>query len=207
MLPEFTVTPISGKTTKDYIRKNHYSKSCHNGPIGYGLYNAGGLLGAIAFACPCSENVRRSIFGEDYAFSVIELHRLFVEDGTPKNTESWFISRALSLLRKQHPKYTAVLSFADTTEGHVGYVYQACNFLYCGLTTSNTRFWRDQNGSLRHPRQCGMNITTKEAEARGWTPEKRGAKHRYLYLLSRNKVHRKELLSNLRLSILPYPKK
>jgi hypothetical protein len=61
--------------------------------------------------------------------SVIELNRLWVADDMGRNTESWFLARALSLLPAR-----IVLSYADTTEGHMGYVYRAANFYYAGWT-------------------------------------------------------------------------
>jgi hypothetical protein len=54
---------------------------------------------------------------------------LWVSDALPRNTESWFVSRALRRLPS-----LIVLSYADTARGHAGYVYRACNFWYAGWT-------------------------------------------------------------------------
>jgi len=51
-----------------------------------------------------------------------------------------------------------VLSFSDTTEGHSGIIYKATNAHRIGIT-GKTIFHEDEAGRLRHPRQCGMNIT------------------------------------------------
>jgi len=190
---------------KDYIRKNHYSKSCHNGPSPcYGLYTRdnrlpGGhaLVGVLCFATPCSENVRSSVFGPDYKDNVTELHRLFIKDSycgrdTPKGTESWFISRCLKMLKKDRPHIWAVLTFADSTEGHKGTIYRATNAKFCGMTSKAT-FYLDREGALRHPRQNGSNVSVEDAITRGWCPVKRWAKYRYLYLLPDSKGHKKKL--------------
>lgn len=133
-----------------------------------------------------------------------ELHRLVVLDGTPTNTESWFIARAFEGLREYRPRIRAVLSFADSTEGHSGVIYQATNAVYSGMTGRAT-FYRDTEGRLRHPRQSGHNVTLAEAAERGWTPEVREAKHRYVFFIGTPAVRRAARKDSV-LPDLPYPK-
>jgi hypothetical protein len=178
---------------KNFIRNHHYSKSCHNGPSPcYGLYDSEVLLGVLCFATPCSEAVRSSVFGKGYKSHVIELHRLFIFDETPKNTESWFISRCLKLLKQDRPDIWAVVTFADSTEGHTGIIYKSTNAIFCGMTSKAT-FYLDEEGRLRHPRQNGVNITREKAITMGWTPVKRFSKYRYLYLLPKSKKEKRFL--------------
>ena len=194
MKPYF-IMRIGSKEAKEYIREHHYSHGCHNGPSPcYGLFEGLELIGVLMFATPCSENVRASVFGEEHKDWVTELHRLHILDVTPKNTESWFISRCLKMLKKDKPQIKAVLSFSDSTEGHEGTIYKATNAYRIGSTGTAT-FYMDQGGRLRHPRQNGVNITHEMAKERGWCPVKRGAKNRYLYLLYTSKKERKELIN------------
>jgi hypothetical protein len=100
-------------------------------PLSYalGLFNeAGETKGVVTFGTPASHHMLigacRTAPG-----NVIELNRLWVADDLPRNSESWFISRALALLP---PKI--ILSYADTAAGHMGYVYRASNFHYAGWT-------------------------------------------------------------------------
>lgn len=190
----YIIKKIDCKTAKAYIIANHYSHGCHNGPSPcYGLFDGPDLIGVLMFATPCSENVRASVFGPAYKDSVTELHRLHIKDVTPRNTESWFISRCLKLLKQEKPQIKAVLSFADSTEGHVGTIYKATNAYFCG-TTGTATFYRDSNGRLHHPRQNGVNISKDQAKKLGWKAEKRGAKNRYLFLLPSSKVEKKKLI-------------
>ena len=190
----YTIKRIDCKTAKEYIRKNHYSHGCHNGPSPcYGLFEEDNLIGVLMFATPCSENVRASVFGKDYKDCVTELHRLHILDVTPKNTESWFISRCLKELKKDKPNIKAVISFSDSTEGHEGTIYKATNAYRVGHTGTAT-FYVDETGRLRHPRQCGVNVTKEIANERGWTPIKRFSKNRYLYLLANSKNEKKKLI-------------
>lgn len=189
---KYTVKKIESVIGRDFIVANHYTKGCHQSPNCWGLFDENELIGVIAFATPGAENVRTFIFGPEYKDSVTELHRLFINDGTPKNTESWFISRSLKGLKKERPHLKAVISFADSTENHFGTIYQATNALYCGKTQAKY-FYRDQSGRLRHPRQSGINISKDEALSRGWTIEKRSFKYRYIFLLGTSREKRNSL--------------
>lgn len=199
------VERIATEIGKKFVKQHHYSKGIHNGPITYGLLRHDELVGVCAFANPCSENVCASVFGNDRKRFVTELHRLVLLDEMPKNSESWFIVRALKALKADFPKYEAVLSFADATQGHVGTIYQATNAIYTGRS-GNATFFLDGSGRLRHPRQNGVNISLQKAAELGWQPTKREGKHRYLFLLPDNRKHRKVLMEQLLLPSLPYPK-
>ena len=198
-LNKYEVKLIPCETAKDYIIENHYAHGCHNAPFPcYGIYDNGKLIGAMMFATPCSENVRASLFGEEYKDNVIELHRLHILDVTPKNTESWFISRCLKQLLIDRPYTWGVISFSDTTEGHEGVKYKATSAYRCGKTGCVT-FYLDKEGRLHHPRQNGVNITLEEATKRNWQPVKRFSKNRYVYILGINKKEKKEHLKKFKL--------
>lgn len=200
---DYQIRRISCTDAKKYIIKNHYSHGCHNGPFPcYGLYKDSGvkhglfdtfvLIGVLMFATPCSENVRASVWGEEFKDRVIELHRLHIKDGTPKNTESWFISRCLKMLKEDAPQIRGIISFADETEGHSGIIYQATNFYYIGRT-SESIFYKDNNDRLRHPHQSGVNITKEKALEKGWEPVKRLSKYRYLMIIAPDRRELKKL--------------
>lgn len=194
-MKNYKVERIPCNQAKEYIIKNHYSHGCHNRPSPcYGLFEEDELIGVLMFATPCSERVRASVFGSQYKDSVTELHRLHILDVTPKNTESWFISRCLKLLKRDKPQIKAVISFSDLTEGHSGTIYKATNAFRIGQT-GNATFYIDENGRLRHPRQCGVNITKDMAKEKGWQAVKRSGKNRYLYILAKSKKEKKHYIS------------
>jgi hypothetical protein len=190
---DYQIKKIQTKIAKEYIHANHYSRGSHNSPSPcYGLYDKESLIGVIMFAVPCSENVRSSIFGVEHKSKILELHRLHILDVTPKNTESWFISRVFKLLKQDRPDIKAIISFSDPTENHFGTIYRALSAYYIGKS-SPANFYRDQDGRLRHPRQNGRNIKLAEALEKGWKQEKRLAKLRYLWILGKSKVETKNL--------------
>ena len=118
-----------------------------------------------------------------------------------KNQASFLVSQSLKLL----PKPKIVVSYADTSKGHVGYIYQATNFLYTGLTTKRTE-WRIKGSNL-HSKTVNDQTTLEE---RINNPDKfevvdRPQKHRYIYMVG-NKKERKLLHNCLNYEIFPYPK-
>ncbi len=192
----YIVKRIPTKIAKEYIHKNHYSHGSHNAPSPcYGLFDSEELIGVAAFATPCSEAVRASLWGKDYKNNVTELHRLHILDVTPKNTETWFLSRVLKELKKDKPLIWGVISFSDTTVGHEGIIYRALNAYRIGKSSPAT-FYVDETGRLRHPRQNGVNITLDVAKEKGWKVEKRLSKNRYMWLLPDDKRHKKWLIEN-----------
>ena len=50
--------------------------------------------------------------------------------GLEKNVLSFFVSGCLNRL----PKPSVVVSYADTSQGHHGFIYQATNWIYTGLS-------------------------------------------------------------------------
>ena len=202
---KYKVELIPAKLAKEFVRTHHYSRGCHNGPAPcYGLYDNEELIGCLVFATPCSENVRKSLFGPEYKDNVKELHRLVILDVTPKNTESWFIAKVLKRLQIDRPDLWGIISFADKTQGHYGTIYQATNALYCG-TSSKATFYLDKDDRLRHPRQNGVNISLDEAKKRGWKPVKRDAKFRYVYIVG-NRKEKRDRKKLLLLDNYDYPK-
>lgn len=83
----------------------------------------GGLVGVAIYGNPMSRHYDKS--------EVIELRRLALIDDTPRNSESFFISKTLKWLEK-NTDYSYVVSFADPNHGHDGIIYKASNFQYDG---------------------------------------------------------------------------
>ena len=52
---------------------------------------------------------------------------------------SWFVSKSIKLLKKE-TLVRGLLSYADSRY-HKGYIYQACNFKYYGLSSPKKDFW------------------------------------------------------------------
>ncbi len=123
------VTAISRREAVAIVVAHHYMHRKPPVSFAFGLIDEfGDTKGCVTFGTPASHHM---LVGACKAApeNVIELNRLWVHDDMPRNTESWFVSRALALMP---PKI--VLSYADTAAGHTGYVYRALNFHYAGWT-------------------------------------------------------------------------
>ena len=112
--------------------------------------------------------------------------------GGGKNYASYLVSHSLKML----PNGTFVVSYADTAWSHVGYVYQACNFLYTGMSAKRVDTYQP-NGL--HPRAYDKNNHSSLYQTRS-------PKHRSVYLVG-DKRTRKKMLSQLKYPIVSeYPK-
>src|SRR6478752_4942751 len=66
---------------------------------------------------------------------IFELNRLCLLNNKP-NEASYLVAKFLCLLSKN----LVIISYADSSQGHIGVVYQACNFKYYGLTVKRTNW-------------------------------------------------------------------
>jgi hypothetical protein len=91
------------------------------------------------------------------------------------------------------PRYTFVVSYADTGWGHVGYIYQATNFLYTGITKERTDIFSESG----HSRHYDKSETQRQF---------RSAKHRYVYLVG-TKTDKRKMANELKYEVIKeYPK-
>jgi hypothetical protein len=110
------------------IREHYLHRGC---PSSYVMLmeRAGELRGVIMLGNGGAHSTRKSICPSEPT-RAIEFSRMWIHDDEPRNTASWFISKALRLL----PVPALVFAYADTGVGHDGTVYRAANFNYAGWT-------------------------------------------------------------------------
>ena len=162
------VEEISKDDAIPFLMKVHYARSIPQLMHCYCLFIDDKLCGVVTYGIPASPSLCRGLAGEDEFYNVLELNRLVICDPTPNNA-SYLVGRSLRLL----PKHKYVVSYADQGAwGHVGYVYQACNFLYTGLSAPRT----DVASNGKHSRTAyhkGMDTSQRQPRSR---------KHRYIYI-------------------------
>ncbi len=131
----------------DHLVKAHY---LHKWPgvcvRTLGLFDGESAIGVIVFALPPRQTFVR--YRVDLAW---ELARLFILDVTPKNTESWFISKAVSDVRNNRKDVSLLVSYADPSAGHSGTIYKACSWISDGRTDQERktpRFDYSVNGKV-----------------------------------------------------------
>jgi hypothetical protein len=176
------VRNIPAALARTVAEREHYM---HRKPVvsfAFGLFDGDDLAGICTLGTPASRHLQSGACPSDPS-RVFELNRLWVHDRMPGNTESWFISRVL----KQLPPLIAV-SYADTVQGHMGYVYRACNFRYAGWTDMERKTPRYDY----LPEDPGTH--TRDAFRNGYTSRvRRRPKVRY-WTVTGNRAERKHLL-------------
>lgn len=131
---EWIVEPCDRKDIKAFIEENHYSESINGVKSShcFRLLRQGQLVGAILFGDLAMANAWRKYADTEKA--VIELRRLILIDDTPRNSESFFVGKALKWL-KNNTQIKTIISYADPNYGHSGIVYKATNFTHIGMTS------------------------------------------------------------------------
>ena len=202
-----SVRAVPSKDTYDLLLNVHYAGRVPSISFAFGLFIDGELEGVCTFGTPPTAPTRKGLLGEQLASRVLELNRLCLRSNT-KNDASYLVSRALRAL----PPGRAVLSFADTAQGHMGAVYQACNFLYCGLSAKRTD-WKIKGMEHLHNQSIvdmfkGESNRAEAARARfgdDFRLEDRARKHRYVFFTG-GKKDKAELRAALKYSVETYPK-
>jgi hypothetical protein len=197
------VEPIPSSVAQEIVIARHYLHRRAPCSRAFGLFsNSQELYGVVMYGVPASSTLLKGLCGPDEASNVYELTRLWIDDSAPKNGESFLIGRSLKLLDKE-----IIVSFADTSQQHVGVVYQATNFLYTGLSA---KFKDPKVKGLEHQHHAtyangltNQEVIEKFGDLVYWVERPR--KHRYVYINARGS-RRKKLISKLRYKILPYPK-
>lgn len=128
-----SVMPMDSREARELAEERHYMHRKPPVSYAYGLYRGGVPVGVVTFGVPASRHLQEGACPSRPS-AVLELNRLWVSDDMPQNSESYFVSRAL---RRLPPR--VIVSYADTTQGHMGYVYRALSFHYAGWTDMERR--------------------------------------------------------------------
>tara|TARA_Y100000592_G_scaffold68611_1_gene106596 strand:+ start:929 stop:1657 length:729 start_codon:yes stop_codon:yes gene_type:complete len=204
----YKVQSIKSQETYDWLLHKHYAKRIPSISYAFGLYKDKILEGVCTFGSPASAGLVKSLGREKNNKNVYELNRLCVNNQNIENVTSYFLSKCLKLL----PKPKILVSFADSGQNHNGYIYQATNWTYTGLSDKHI-FWDlvDLKNTKQHDRHkwdsYGGIENAKKILKDKMIAVQRPRKHRYIYLLG-NKKFKKENMNIFKgkYSIKPYPK-
>jgi len=133
----------------DYVNIQHKHTFCLLRP---GKFNIPEIVGVCVYTRPAGAAAGAKYY-PDNPMAVLELRRLCCIDDTPKNAESFFVSRTLKWLKK-NSNWKFVISYADGEQGHTGVIYRASNFKYLGLTSTGKSLLVD--GKKFHVRTLSM---------------------------------------------------
>jgi len=197
----YEVQSINSKETHEWLLHKHYAKRIPSIIYSFGLYNNLELCGVMTIGNSPSKDLTHHLLNGKYIQKIYELNRLCVNENLEKNILSYFVSNAL----KKLPKPTCLVSYADTSQNHNGYIYQATNWLYTGLSYKMNE-WREKNTNKHSRNLCNLYTTDfMKANPDRFYRIERPRKHRYIYFLG-TKTQKKDMINNLKYKIEPYPK-
>ena len=186
---KYIVKSIDSYLCKDWLLNKHYAKRLCSISYSFGLFENNILIGILTIGKPASPQLCNGVCGIENSMYVYELNRLCVNDNLERNVLSFFVSKSLKLIKDN----MILISYADTLQGHNGYIYQATNFIYTGATKERTDIGFEDG---KHSRHYNKNIDYSIRKFRS-------SKHRYIYLLGKLK---NKFLKELKYKIEPYPK-
>jgi len=199
----YIIERISYSAAMDVVVAKHYLHRKAPVSIAFGMFDLfGAIVGVVTYGVPASSTLLRGVCGVDEAKNVYELNRLWVDDDVPKNGESFLIGNTINKLDRE-----IIVSYADSSQQHVGVVYQATNWIYTGLSTKfkdpKIRGLENQHHATYANGLTNAQVIEKFGDRVYWVDRPR--KHRYVYF-NASKSRKKTLLQKLSYKILPYPK-
>lgn len=176
---------------KPFVEEHHYSESFPATRLSCGLFrnsdSGSRLVGVASFSVSMNPSAGAKYTGLS-GNSSVELGRLVLLDEVEGNGESWFLSRAFSLLRSEKPDIEAVYAYSDPMPrrdnegriimpGHVGEVYQALSAQCRGKTKGRYHFIAP-DGKMISERslskirnlECGHEYAAKQIVNHGASP-------------------------------------
>jgi hypothetical protein len=176
----------------NFLLPKHYSGRKPNIKYAFGWIISDELVAVCTFGKPASPPLCIGVCGKENSKYVYELNRLCRIE-TFNGQLSQFVGACLRQLQKEN---LIIMSYSDTDMNHHGYIYQACNFTYTGVTKQRTDKYTEGNKHCRHYDNDNQNGLRKI----------RTAKHRYIFFCTKNKKLKTEWKNSLNYPILPYPK-
>ncbi len=201
---DFRVAVVPPAIARGIIVKHHYSRAWPTGNfISFGAFIGGKLCGVVTFGHPANMQNWRSVKSLKGPRDMAELTRLWIADWAPPFVESRAIAACLRILRRDKVCKVA-LSYADPSQGHIGTVYQASNWIFVGQSSPSQQL-RFSDGMLMHKRAAFDRYGTDRADRlKKVDPGVRSVnvpgKYKYLYAIDR------DLLTELQGMAKPYPK-
>ena len=200
------IYPVSKRLCRLLVLKHHYSGRVPGIKFCWGLLEGNKIVGCVIYSIPASYTLCKGVCGLEYSKQVLEFSRLVVTTSR-KNAASFLIGNSLQELGRQGD--WVVVSYADCNNpiGHIGYVYQATNWLYTGQGNAEPVWIHPDTGQVISYTRRHIDQKAKELGL-GWSElvrRKRVGKHRYVIFVG-NRRFKRRAQKALRYEVLPYPK-
>jgi len=226
-----TLEPKSKSEVEELISKHYLSKYPSAVFKNYGIMylkddGSKEMVGAILYGQSTKPNENLDIAIDDegnpliQSNEMLELLRLYLTPETKQNPElknlaSFVIAKGNKQVKMDKPDLKIIITRADSGVGHTGAIYQATNAIYLGLSDDRVRLADKQTGDFIYRtdrlKKYGfdtMRDAVKDAMHNQDSPlklKKMSGKHFYMYIV--DDKSKKAILSGLKKTIHPYPKK
>lgn len=98
----------------------------------HGLYRIGdGSLAGVAWWIPPTKSAALATYPKNWQ-GVLALSRLVLEEWVPQNGASFLLARSMRLIDRA--RWPALVTYADSWQGHKGTIYRASNWTHVGTT-------------------------------------------------------------------------
>jgi hypothetical protein len=213
------VREISYDEARNVILANEWLGNLGTTEHAYGIFFGVHLGGVVCFGRTAGTQVVRSICGSEHSDKVVTLCRGACVHWAHSHSASYLISSACRQMSTKG--FHIFAGYSDPEAGEIGTIYQASNWLYCGMTSPAEKF-RTPDGKIHDARQVHCMTrdrtggTMKYKRTRAEQMElllEQGCeffdgtpKHCYVGIYGDRRI--KRILRNaLRWEVLPYPKR
>ncbi len=129
----FYVALLDRQIANGIIIANHYSRRVYRAStLHLGVWVGGELIGVLQYGYAMNPASAGSVVTGTGMTEYLELNRMWLDDGAPRNSESRALAASIRLIRRIRPAVKWIQSFADERCGLFGTVYQAAGFTYHG---------------------------------------------------------------------------
>lgn len=192
---KITFKQVDSSELTGLMTKYHYLHRKVVTSYNYALYCGDDLAGMVTYTRP-RVSLAHTISDNATKDNTLELSRLYIKDYVSQNIPnitSKFVGWTLRQLKQAGNWY--IISFADSGMHHTGAIYQATNFIYCGMTKRGSYAW---NGYGKHGGhwEKGKYYRYKIISSK---------KYRYIKFVG-SKSFKKHARKELKFKVEPYPK-
>ena len=221
------IEEIPSSVAKKMIIEKHYTHAFSMCRYALGIYYVGEkdhtfydekekkLIGCMTYGYPVGRSAVKSMLPTLEKEEVLELTRLYIDDGYGKNIESLSMGKSFKWLKQNASNIKMLISYADPEQMHLGTIYQATNWLY--QDCRDIQLMPNYSVSLSEPHKWIHSRTVfsrygshnvehlKNEIGQTFYRKKEAPKHRYLYFLGSSRENKK-MRTQLKHDCKAYPK-
>lgn len=177
---DWTIRAASHAEAVELVERCHYAQGAPNtGVYRHGLFRddwSDKLMG-VAIWLPPTKPAALSVAPEHWR-GVLGLSRFVLDPSVPFNGASFLLGR--SMRRIDRGRWPVLLTYADTSEGHIGTIYKATNWECLGPVPAGD-VWVNQLGEQRGRKRGGRNYLASEMRALGFNRKPAAPKIKYVH--------------------------